>query len=89
MALGLMQVLAPAHMRARLVSLLITVTFGMQPIASLLVGYSAEHLGTSTAIQLNGILLILGAAAMLAFRSQLRQWRLTLGPVDTPAVEAV
>jgi MFS family permease len=89
MALGLMQVLAPAHMRARLVSLLITVTFGMQPIASLLVGYSAEHLGTSVAIQLNGILLMIGAAAMLAFRSQLRQWRLNLGPVDTPAVEAL
>jgi MFS family permease len=87
MALGLMQVLAPAHMRARLVSLLITVTFGMQPISSLLIGYSAEHLGTATAIQLNGILLIVGAAAMLAFRSQLRQWRLNLGPVETPAVD--
>ncbi|MBI2976664.1 MAG: MFS transporter, partial [Chloroflexi bacterium] len=74
MALGLLQVLAPAGMRARILSLFVMVSFGMQPIASLLIGYSASALGTPLAIRINGIGLILGGLAVLFTRSGLRQW---------------
>ncbi len=74
MALGLLQVLAPPGMRARILSLFVMVSFGMQPIASLLIGYSASALGTPVAIRINGIGLILGGLAVLLLRSDLRQW---------------
>jgi len=72
--MGLLQVLAPPEMRARLFSFFLMVAFGLQPFASLLIGYSAEHLGTPTAIQINGLLLVVGAALILAFRPKLRRW---------------
>ena len=76
-ALGLVQILASPEMRARLISLFVTVSFGTQPIASLLVGYSADLLSTPTAILLNGFLLMIGAMLMLLFRPELRAWQVT------------
>jgi Na+/melibiose symporter-like transporter len=60
-ALGLVQVTVSPEMRARLLSLFVTVSFGTQPIASLLTGLSAEFLGTALAIEANGALLLCGA----------------------------
>ena len=75
---GLLQMLGPANMRARLLSTYVMVTFGLQPIASVLVGYSAERLGTPAAIGINGLLLVLAAAVILLVRPELRAWEMHL-----------
>jgi hypothetical protein len=72
--MGLLQVLAPAEMRARLASLFFTLSFGMQPVASLLAGYTADTLTTPVAIRVNGLLLMLGALLIMAVRPALRRW---------------
>jgi MFS family permease len=79
--MGLLQVLAPAEMRARLASLFFTLSFGMQPVASLLTGYTADMLTTSLAIRVNGLLLIVGALLLLAVRPKLREWEVRLQAV--------
>jgi len=81
MALGLLQLMAPADMRARLLSLFVMVGFGLQPIASMWIGSSAQLLGTPTAILLNGALMFTGAALMLLRRGDLRSWRLSPQPI--------
>ncbi len=73
-SLGMAQVMAPLEMRARLISLLTMVSFGMQPLAALLIGFSAENLGTALAIRLNGLMLILVVGLVLVWRVDLRQW---------------
>ncbi len=85
--MGLMQVLAPADMRARLMSLFFTLSFGMQPVASLLAGYSADALTTPVAIRVNGLLLILGAVLMLVIRPALRKWEANASHPATVIVE--
>jgi len=77
MANGLLQFLAPPEMRARLLSLLLMVSFGLQPFASLLIGYSAELLTTPVAIEINGVLLLTSAGAMFALRSKLLRWEVS------------
>ncbi|MEO8612254.1 MAG: MFS transporter [Chloroflexota bacterium] len=82
LALGLVQLMSPAAMRARLLSLFTMVSFGLQPIASLLVGFSAGHFGIQHAIQINAVLLFAGAVIMLVFRGELRRWRVNLGAIQ-------
>jgi MFS family permease len=67
-ALGLVQLMSPPEMRGRLISLYTTISFGLQPLAALWIGQTAEIIGVETAIQLNAILLALGAGAMIIFR---------------------
>lgn len=74
--LGVMQLLAPSDMRARIISLFTMLTFGLQPLSSLFIGYTAELLGAQTIIMINSICLITGATLMLIFRNGLRQWEL-------------
>lgn len=74
MSLGLIQVLAPADMRARLLSLFTMISFGLQPISSLLIGAASEHFGVSRVARVNGILLILIAASLGLFRKGLFVW---------------
>lgn len=74
MAQGLLQLMAPPQMRGRIISLFTTVSFGMQPIAALWVGQTAERLGVSVAIQINAVLLAVGAVGMVAFRPALLRW---------------
>jgi MFS family permease len=88
MGMGLIQFLAPADMRARLVSLFFMLSFGMQPVAALFIGYSAEVLTTPVAIEINGLLLIAGAWGMLTLRSGLRSWELEK-PKNVPEVEPI
>lgn len=73
-SLGISQMMAPPDMRARLVSLLIMVSFGFQPLASLYVGFTAQIFGVPTAILLNGILLFSGGVLMMTLRAPLRAW---------------
>lgn len=70
---GLLQVLAPNEMRARLLSLYLMVSFGLQPLSNLWVGAVAETAGAPWAIRANGIALIAFAALML-LRPGLTNW---------------
>jgi MFS family permease len=71
---GLIQVTTPADMKARMLALWMMVSFGMMPFGFLLVGYSASLLGAPLAIVVNGLVLILGAGALLILRPGLRNW---------------
>jgi len=73
---GLIQMLAPPNMRARLLSLMVMISFGMQPFSALLMGYGATAFGTPTAIRVSGSLLWASALLMLMLRPQLRHWEL-------------
>lgn len=86
--MGLMQVLAPPQMRARLMSLFFTLSFGMQPLASLLTGYTADTLTTPVAIRVNGLLLLLGAILIMAGRPALRRWEANTAPSAPVAIDA-
>jgi len=74
---GLLQVMAPPKMRGRLLSAFIIVSFGIQPIAALIIGYFAALLGIANAILIDGIAIVGGALALLTLRPELRSW---LGP---------
>jgi hypothetical protein len=74
--LGVMQLMAPGDMRARIISLFTMVSFGLQPISSLFIGYAAEFVGTQTIIMVNAICLVAGAILMLTLRKGLIQWEL-------------
>lgn len=71
---GLLQMLAPPEMRARVLSVWFMVGFGLQPLAALLAGYTGHLLGAVGAIRFNGVALIAGAAAILWLRPGLRRW---------------
>jgi len=73
-AMGLVQVMSPADMRGRIVGLLIMVGFGMQPIASLWIGFLAQGLGVPFAILLNGFCLCACVALILLTRHELIKW---------------
>lgn len=81
--LGVMQMMAPGNMRARIISLFTMLTFGLQPLSSLFIGYTAELLGTQTVIMVNSMFLVTGALLMFFFRNGLRQWELK------PSVEPI
>lgn len=74
-ASGMLQVLSPPDMRGRLLSIWLMLSLGVQPLAFLAVGFVAGAFGPSVAVRTNGFLLILGAGALLAFRSGLSRWR--------------
>lgn len=84
--LGVMQLMAPGDMRARIISLFTMVSFGLQPLSSLLIGYAAEVVGTQTIIMVNAICLVAGGALMLIFRKGLLQWELK--PMVEPILSA-
>lgn len=72
---SLIQVLVPGHMRARLLSIWIMVSFGFQPFASLAVGYSAQVFGAENAVLINGAFMALGCAYLGKMRRQRRAKR--------------
>ncbi|MDO8754796.1 MAG: MFS transporter [Anaerolineales bacterium] len=84
--LGVMQLMSPLNMRARIISLFTMLTFGLQPISSIIIGYSAETLGTQTAILINAVCLITGATLMFFFRNGLRAWELQ--PIAPPIISS-
>jgi hypothetical protein len=51
-------------------------SFGLQPFASLFIGFSAQRLGTPGAVALNGVLLMVLAALILLGRPGLRHWEM-------------
>lgn len=71
---GLLQLLAPPDMRGRLMSAWLTFSFGIQPVGYLMIGYTGQLLGAPGAMLLNGSAMILGVAALLLLRPELRRW---------------
>lgn len=84
--LGVMQVMSPGNMRARIISLFTMLTFGLQPVSSIIIGYSAEYFGTRNTIMLAAVFLMAGAASMFFLRNGLRQWELK--PIVEPILSA-
>ncbi len=74
--LGVLQIMAPGDMRARIISLFTMLTFGLQPLSSLFIGYTAEIFSAQAVIMFNSICLASGAALMLIIRNGLLQWEL-------------
>jgi MFS family permease len=89
MALGLTQVMSPPDMRARLLSLFSMISFGLQPVAAMITGFTAEHFGVLTAIHVNAIALFIGVVLMLSVRPGLRAWEVKSAPRPEPVAEAV
>jgi hypothetical protein len=86
MSMGLIQVLAPAEMRARLLSLFTMVSFGLQPLSSLLVGGASERFGVAAVAAVNGSLLVFAGLGMIFLRQGLRQWQIqAVASINSPA----
>jgi len=85
MSMGLIQVLSPGEMRARLLSLFTMVSFGMQPLSALLVGGASERFGVAIVAAINGALLVLAGLGMIFLRQGLRQWQVHSVPAGMPA----
>ena len=85
MSMGLIQILSPGEMRARLLSLFTMVSFGMQPLSALLVGGASERFGVATVSAVNGTLLVLAGLAMIFLRNGLRQWQVQAVSGSAPA----
>jgi len=75
MAMGLIQILTPGAIRARILSLFTMVSFGLQPISAMLVGGTSEKFGVAAIIAVNGFMLALAGLGMLFLRPELRQWQ--------------
>ena len=77
--MGMLQFNAPPEMRARVMSLFNMVSFGLQPIAALWVGFMATQIGLQNAIMLNAVGMIASGGIML-MRAPLRNW------INLPAI---
>ncbi len=84
-SLGLLQVMSPQDMRARLLSLFTMISFGLQTVAVLVVGALAENLGIATAIEINALLLLTGGVLMFLLRKGLKDWQISTPSVPVPA----
>ncbi|MBS1660583.1 MAG: MFS transporter [Bacteroidetes bacterium] len=82
LSIGLSQELTPPGMRARIVSTFLMIIFGLQPVASYLVGAGAHQFGLQPIILVNGISMILIPAALLTL-PRLHQLRRPAG-VEKP-----
>lgn len=65
LSIGLAQELTPPNMRARIVSTFMMIIFGLQPVASYLVGKNADIIGISKMMRVNGIIMVLLPAILL------------------------
>lgn len=71
---ALIQMLSPADMRARLLSVSSMLSTGAQPLGSLMVGWLGNALGPLAAIRLNGLLMTTVALALLLLHRDFRSW---------------
>jgi MFS family permease len=75
---GLAQELTPAHLRARVLSTFLMIIFGLQPIASYLVGRSADLIGINNMMLINGCCMVvlpsilLGIPALFKLRASVQ-----------------
>lgn len=73
-SIGLVQTMSPPDMKARLLSMLIMVSFGLQPFAAFGVGLMGQVFGPAGAVRVNGSALVIGASLLLLLRKDLRSW---------------
>jgi MFS family permease len=66
LALGMAQELTPVQIRARIVSTFMMFIYGLQPVASWLVGMAADKFGIHTTMALNGSLMIILTSLLLS-----------------------
>ncbi len=71
---ALIQILAPADMRARLLSVSSMLSTGVQPLGALMIGWLGNALGPMAAIRVNGILMAAIALGLLLIHRQFRSW---------------
>ncbi len=72
---GLVQLLAPTDMRARLLSVSSMLSTGIQPIGALLVGWLGRAIGPMATIRVNGLLMTMIALLLLLLHHEFRNWR--------------
>jgi MFS family permease len=72
LSLGLAQELTLVHMRARILSTYMMIIFGLQPIASWVVGLSADKFGIHTVMLINGSLMIILTSSLLTLPSLIK-----------------
>src|SRR5271169_5008113 len=66
LSLGLAQELTPVPIRARIVSTFMMIIYGLQPVASWLVGLSADKFGIHRTMALNGSIMIILTSGLLS-----------------------
>lgn len=76
-SLGLIQVIPPSTMRARLLGMFSIVSFGVQPIAALLLGSLADRITPASAVLASSLTMTLFAAVTLA-QPAWRKWQIPL-----------
>jgi len=75
---GLTQELTPPHLRARVLSTFLMIIFGLQPIASYLVGRTADLIGINNTMLINGCcmvmltLILLGTPSLFKLRARIQ-----------------
>ena len=75
---GLTQELTPPHLRARVLSTFLMIIFGLQPIASYLVGRTADLIGINNTMLINGCcmvlltLILLGTPSLFKLRAKIQ-----------------
>jgi MFS family permease len=74
LSIGLAQEMTPPGMRARIVSVFLMIIFGLQPVASYLIGAGADRIGLQTMVLINGALMIIIPTLLLAV-PRLRKYR--------------
>ena len=72
LSLGLAQELTPVHLRARILSTFMMIIFGLQPLASWVVGVSADKFGIHTVMLVNGSLMIILTSILLTLPSLIK-----------------
>jgi hypothetical protein len=70
--------MAPNEMRARLLTLYLMFSFGLQPISNLWAGWMANRIGSPHMILLNGACMVFFGGVML-LRPGLRAWEVSTG----------
>jgi MFS family permease len=76
---GLIQMLSPVTMRARLISFQTMISFGMRPLGALFIGFLGSALGPLAAMRFNGILVTVISLAILLLRRDFREWLVAKG----------
>jgi MFS family permease len=81
LSIGLAQELTPVNMRARILSTFMMIIFGLQPVASYLVGRSADIIGISKMMLVNGTCMVLLPVLLLTIPSLYKLKATILHPV--------
>lgn len=74
LSIGLAQEMTPPGMRARIVSVFLMIIFGLQPVASYLIGVGADRIGLQTMVLINGVVMMMIPALLLTL-PRLREYR--------------